>query len=46
MKKVNIFKLEDRVLFDAAGVADAVDAANQAASAEASGSRLRIPKRR
>lgn len=36
MKKVNIFKLEDRVLFDAAGVADAVDAANQAASAEAS----------
>ena len=36
MKKVNIFKLEDRVLFDAAGVADAVDAANQAANAEAS----------
>ena len=36
MKKINIFKLEDRVLFDAAGVADAVDAANQAANAEAS----------
>ena len=36
MKKINIFKLEDRVLFDAAGVADAVEAANQAAGAEAS----------